>query len=69
MTIGLRGLAIGTLAERATRFTVLLRLPRTAWHVPGVGPKNGPALVARGAKAVRDANAKKIHMLTAQLRT
>ena len=59
MIIGLHSSAIGTLVERTTRFTMLLHLPPMAGHLPGARVKNGPALAGRGAKAVRDAIAKK----------
>jgi len=68
MIIGLNSSAIGTLVERTTRFTVLLHLPPMAGYVPGAGVKNGPAMAGRGAKAVRDAIARKIQRLPAQLR-
>lgn len=68
MIIGLHSSAIGTLVERTTRFTMLLHLPPMAGHAPGARVKNGPALAGRGAKAVRDAIAKKIHRLPVQLR-
>lgn len=66
--IGLNSSAIGTLVERSTRFTMLLHLPPMEGHVRGAAIKNGPALAGRGAKAVRDAIAKKIQRLPAQLR-
>jgi IS30 family transposase len=68
MIIGLHSSAIGTLVERSTRFTMLLHLPPMEGHGPGARVKNGPALAGRGAKAVRDAIAKKIRKLPAQLR-
>lgn len=68
MIIGLHSSAIGTLVERTTRFTMLLHLPPMAGHAPGARVKNGPALAGRGAEAVRDAIAKKIQRLPAQLR-
>lgn len=68
MIIGLHSSAIGTLVERTTRFTMLLHLPPMEGHERGARIKNGPPLAGRGAKAVRDAIAKKIQRLPAQLR-
>ena len=68
LIVGLSSSAIGTLVERTTRFTLLLHLPRMAGHGPGVRVKNGPALAGHGAEAVRDAIARSITTLPAQLR-
>ena len=44
---GPRSSAIGTLVERATRFTMLLHLPRMKGHGTGKPVKNGPAFAGR----------------------
>ena len=68
LILGLDRSAIGTLVERTTRFTMLLRLPPMVGH--GLEPrvKNGPPLAGHGAEAVRDAIAETIMTLPAQLR-
>jgi IS30 family transposase len=68
LILGLDSSAIGTLVERATRFTILLHLPRMPGHGGGVRAKNGPALAGHGADAVRDAIARTIAALPERLR-
>ena len=66
--MGLKLSAIGTLAGRTTRFTMLLHLPPMEGHGAGPRARNGPALAGHGAEAVRDAIAATITTLPGQLR-
>ena len=68
LIIGLNGSAIGTLVERTTRFTTLLRLPPMEGHRIEPRVKNGPALAGHGAQAVRDAIVEEIMALPEHLR-
>jgi len=68
LILGLRSSAIGTLVERATRFTMLLHLPPMEGHGAAPREKNGPALAGHGAEAVRDAITRTITSLPEQLR-
>ncbi len=68
LILGLGSSAIGTLVERATRFTMLLHLPRMGGYQPGKSIKNGPALAGHGAEAVRDAITRSISSLPETLR-
>jgi IS30 family transposase len=68
LIMGLNSSAIGTLAGRTTRFTMLLHLPPMEGHGRQPRAKNGPALAGHGAEAVRDAIAAAIATLPEQLR-
>jgi IS30 family transposase len=68
LIIGLNKSAIGTLVERATRFTMLLHLPPREGFGTIERTKNEPPLAGHGAQAVRDAVAAKITRLPEQLR-
>jgi len=67
LILGLGSSAIGTLVERASRFTMLCHLPRLEGH-DGPRTKNGPAFAGHGAAAVRGAIAASITLLPEQLR-
>jgi len=60
--------AIGTLVERATRYTILLPLPRMDGYGAQDRVKNGPALAGHGAEAVKNATIEAVAFLPEKLR-
>jgi transposase, IS30 family len=68
LIIGLNRSAIGTLVERATRYTILLPLPRMEGYGVQDRVKNGPALAGRGAEAVKNAISSAVAFLPEKLR-
>ncbi|QFS90457.1 Integrase core domain protein [Mycobacterium sp. THAF192] len=68
LLIGLERPAIGTLVERATRFTMLVRLPRERGYRHGHSIKNGPALAGYGAITMKNAVAATMNTLPQQLK-
>jgi IS30 family transposase len=68
LIIGLNKSAIGTIVERATRYTMLLHLPPMDGHGMLTPIKNGPPLAGHGAEAVNAAIAAQFATLPEQLR-
>jgi IS30 family transposase len=68
LIIGTDRSAIGTVVERATRFTMLLHLPRLAGWGSEARVKDGPALAGHGAVAMRSAIAAQMTTMPDQLR-
>ena len=68
LLIGLKRSAIGTLVESATRFTMLIHLPREDGYGVIARTKNGPALAGYGAITMKNALASTMTTLPQQLR-
>jgi IS30 family transposase len=68
LIIGLQRSAIGTLVDRATRFTMLVHLPREDGYGVVARTKNGPALAGYGAVSMKNALAAAMTTLPEQLR-
>jgi len=67
LLIGLERSAIGTVVERATRFTMLVHLPREDGYRHKHTVKNGPALAGYGAITMKTALANTMATLPEQL--
>lgn len=67
LLIGLERSAIGTVVDRATRFTMLVHLPREEGYRHKETPKNGPALAGYGAITMKNALASTMSTLPTQL--
>lgn len=68
LIIGLGRSAIGALLERASRFTVLMHLPRETGYGLTPRTKNGPALAGYGAVTMANALKRTVATRSAQLR-
>ncbi len=68
LLIGLERSAIGVLVERATRFTMLIHLPREAGFGTIPRTKNGPPLAGYGAITMKNALVSTMTTLPEQLR-
>ena len=68
LLIGLESSAIGTLAERKSRVTMLVHLPREEGYEHKNTPKRGPALSGYGAITMKDALVDYMSTLPEQLR-
>ena len=67
LIIGLDRSAIGTLAERSSRFTMLVHLPRETGYGLTPRTKNGPALAGYGAMTMANALKRTVWKLPAHL--
>src|SRR5215213_11682445 len=67
LMIGLHRSAIGTVVERASRYTLLVHLPRLEGYGSVAPVKNGPALGGYGAIAMKDALATTMATMPAEL--